>query len=61
MPHLCTVVTHAERGAPGQRLCWIKMHVALRRCVGNEPTCFHGLSHLVASYKEHTSTAIHGR
>ncbi|WP_216650234.1 hypothetical protein, partial [Klebsiella pneumoniae] len=30
MPKMCTVATHAERGAPGQRLCRTIRHVVLR-------------------------------
>ncbi|MFU0685694.1 hypothetical protein ACMZ6L_28945, partial [Klebsiella pneumoniae] len=58
MPKMCTVATHAERGAPGQRLCRTIRHVVLRfECDGYEPTSFHGLSRRVACYKVHTSTA----
>lgn len=58
MPKMCTVATHAERGAPGQRLCRAIRHVVLRfECDGYEPTSFHGLSRRVACYKVHSCTA----
>lgn len=33
MPKVFTVVTHAERDAPGQRLCRAMRYVVLRLCV----------------------------
>lgn len=58
MPKMCTVATHAERDAPGQRLCRAKRHVVLRlERDGYEPTSFHELSRRVDCYKVHTSTA----
>ncbi len=60
MPKMCTVATHAERGAPGQRLCRTIRHVVLRfECDGYDPTSFHELSRRVDCYKVHTSTAAH--
>lgn len=41
MPKMCTVATHAERGAPGQRLCRAIRHVVLRfECDGPLPPAF---------------------
>lgn len=58
MPKLCTVGTHAERGAPEQMLYRTIRHVVLRfECDGYEPTSFHELSRPVDCYKVHTSTA----
>lgn len=60
MPKMCTVATHAERGAPGQRLCRTIRHVVLRfECDGYDPTSFHELSHRVDCYKVHSCTAAH--
>lgn len=41
MPKMCTVGTHAERGAPEQRLCRAIRHVVLRyECDGPIPPAF---------------------
>lgn len=41
MPKMCTVATHAERGAPEQRLCRTIRHVVLRfECDGPIPPAF---------------------
>lgn len=41
MPKMCTVATHAERGAPEQRLCRTIGHVVLRfECDGSIPPAF---------------------
>lgn len=41
MPKMCTVATHAERGAPGQKLCRAIRHVVLRfECDGPIPPAF---------------------
>lgn len=58
MPKMCTIWTHAERGAPGQKLCRTIRHVVLRfECDGYDPTSFHELSHRVDCYKVHSCTA----
>ncbi|MCS5809304.1 hypothetical protein LNO89_30795 [Klebsiella pneumoniae subsp. pneumoniae] len=58
MPKMCTVATHAERGAPRQRLCRAVRHVVLRfECDGPIPPAFIELSRRVDRYKVHTSTA----
>ena len=55
---MCTVATHAERGAPEQRLYRAIRHVVLRfECDGYEPTSFHELSRRVDCYKVHSCTA----
>ncbi len=55
MPKMCTVGTHAERGAPEQRLCRAIGYVVLRYGYnGYDPTAFHGLSRLMACYKVNT-------